>query len=462
MADRQNARIRRMIPLLLLGGTAIVAGGLFFLKGSAVDGSLIATVHRGTLVVTLTEAGVLRPAESTTYRSPLEGRELEITDLAPEGTQIKEGDLLVRFDATGLKSELQRAIQATRQAEIDLQAAEVDRQEAALTLESVIEGEGALAVEEARTVLRLAEAKTARLRDEYDNLKPLLDKGYITRDELNQSASALEEAEAAVQLARRKMDVLVQRTRPKEQQSAKLQLAHHETQVNNLRPKLDDARAYVKALTAAVNDCALYARRPGLVVYEDNFSVVPRRRIRVGDRVTPSQGLITLPDLRRMVVASSVREADVHRVRPGQRVSIRVDAFPDLRLSGVVTTVGALARSSSDRAAEDKRFDLTVDVDATTADLRPEMNARVDILVAERPDVLMVPTNAVFDHAGVPICNVLHRSSVEPRMVQLGESSDLEVEIVAGLREGDRVALTDTSHARPTASDPPQTPARTP
>jgi HlyD family secretion protein len=453
-----------MIPLLLLlGGTAIVAGSLFFLKGSAVDGSLIATVHRGTLVVTLTEAGVLRPAESITYRSPLEGRELEITNLAPEGTHIKEGDLLVRFDATGLRSELQRAIQATRQAEIDLQAAEVDRQEAALTLESVTEGEGVLAVEETRTGLRLAEAKAARLREEYTNLKPLLDKGYITRDELNQSASALEEAEAAVQLARRKMDVLVQRTQPKAQQSAKLQLAHHEAQINSLRPKLDDARAYVKALTDAITDCAVYARRPGLVVYEDNFSVVPPRKVRAGDRVTPSQGLITLPDLRRMVVASSVREADVRRVRPGQRVSIRVDAFPDLRLSGIVTTIGALAHRSPDRAVGDNRFDLTIDVDATTADLRPEMNARVDILIAERPDVLMVPTNAVFDHAGVPICNVLHRSRMEPRMVEVGESSDVDVEIVAGLREGDRVALTDTSaRARPTAPNSPQTPARTP
>jgi multidrug efflux pump subunit AcrA (membrane-fusion protein) len=71
------------------------------------------------------------------------------------------------------------------------------------------------------------------------------------------------------------------------------------------------------------------------------------------------------------------------------------------------------------------------------------MTARVDILTGERSDVLLVPVNAVFDRQGATVSHVVTRTGLETRPVQLGQSNDAEVEIVAGLREGDRVALLD-------------------
>lgn len=114
-----------------------------------------------------------------------------------------------------------------------------------------------------------------------------------------------------------------------------------------------------------------------------------------------------------------------------------------MRLTGRVTRVGTLARASADHPFDDKRFNLVVELDETNAELRPEMTARADILLGNRPGVLLVPVNAVFDCQGVTVCHVVGRSGVETRQVQLGESSDLDVEVVAGLREGDRVAITD-------------------
>jgi hypothetical protein len=76
-------------------GALLVLLALMALFRSRPDNSLLAVVRRGPLVVRLTETGVLRPAESITYRSPLNGRELEITFLAPEGTRVSEGDLLI-------------------------------------------------------------------------------------------------------------------------------------------------------------------------------------------------------------------------------------------------------------------------------------------------------------------------------------------------------------------------------
>lgn len=440
------ARLRgrpRALGLALLG--ALLLTGAAFLRSSAADGALSATVARGTLTVRLTETGTLRPAESITYRSPLGGREAEIVSLVAEGMGVSEGDLLVRLDTTDLKRELERAVQEARQAEVELQVAEVELQEGRDTVESLKEGEGALGVEEARSGLRLAEKKAERLRDEHEKLKPLMEKGFITRDELDRAAFEAEQAESDLQLARRKADVYIRRTHPQGEQRAQLQLAQKQAALENARARAREARARVRALQESIEGCGIHARRAGLVVYEEFLGANPRRKVRVGDRVTQSQGLVTIPEVKRMMVEASVNEADVHRVQPGQPATITLDAFPGLRLAGRVVRVGTLARGSADRALDEKRFDLVVEIDPTGADLRPEMTARVDILVGERGRVLLVPVNAVFEHQGVPVCHVLRPFRVETRQVDLGESNGLYAEVLAGLREGERVALTDVA-----------------
>jgi multidrug efflux pump subunit AcrA (membrane-fusion protein) len=252
--------------------------------------------------------------------------------------------------------------------------------------------------------------------------------------------------------------VLIEQTHPRDRQRAAFQLAQKEAQRENVRAKLQEAEARVTRLQEQIENCSIYTRRAGLVVYEEYLSANPRRKIRAGDRVTGSQGLVTIPEVSRMLVEASTSEADVHRVQPGQMATVRLEAFPALRLTGKVTRVGTLARSSVDRPFDEKRFDLIVELDESNAELRPEMTARADIVLGDRPGVLLVPVNAVFERQGVLVCHVLGASGIETRQVQLGESSDVDVEVVAGLREGERVSITDDLGARRPAgiSPPPQ------
>lgn len=411
--------------------------------------ALTATVRTGTLTARLTAGGVLKPAQSLTYRSPLGGRETEVTFLVAEGTRVGEGDLLVRLDTTELRRDLERANQELRQAQVDLQVAEIDLQEGKAALDSLAEGEGALGVDEARTRLQLAQRKAERLREEYGTLKPLMEKGFITREELRRTGDELEQAEEEMTLARRKADVFIERTHPRDRQRAELQLAQKEAQRVNVRARVQEAQVHVALLKEQIEDCNVYARHAGLVVYEENLAANPRRKIRAADRVTGSQGLVTIPDVNRMLAEASVSEADVHRIQIGHSAVVRLEAFPDLRLTGRVTRVGTLARSSAERPLEDKRFDLVVELDPTRAELRPEMTARVDILLGERSGVLLLPVNAVFDRQGLFVCHVVGRFGIETRQVQLGESNDLVVEVVAGLRPGERVTLTDVKTSAP-------------
>lgn len=431
-----TSRTALVVAIAVAAITAFV-----YLGRAGADDAMVATVTRGDLTARLTSSGTLQPMQSITYRSPVPGRDVEIRELAPEGSRVDAGDLLVRLDTTDLEIELARVRQEHRQAQMDLQVAEAEWDEAGAEVKSVAEGEGALTVEEARSVMQRAQKKVERLRQEYEHLKPLLDKGYITRDELARTESQLEDAEQEMTLARRRSDVVSQLSHPREQKRAALGLAQKTAQLGHTRTRVAETQLRLDTLSRLIEGCTIRARTAGLVVYEEHVSVNPRRKVRVGDRVFASQGIVTIPEVSRMLVAATVGESEVHRVRAGQTAEVKVEAFPGLTLTGTVTRVGTLASASAARPFDDKRFDLIIMLDPTDAELRPEMSIRADVIVGSRSGVLTLPVTAVFNHQGSRVVYVSRATGGEMRTVDLGESNDRVVEIIGGLKEGDRVLL---------------------
>ena len=430
------------IAFAVAGVSALGVAGLFVLWDAPAGAAGAAwTVERGDLVATLVETGTLRADRSTSYRSPLNGREAEIIHLASEGLRVGQGDLIVRLETRDLDAERRQAVDAVQEGELALQVAELELLEATAGLESAVHGEGSLTVEESRTNLGLAERRVERLRREVENLEPLLERGFITGDELERSRDELETAAADLAIARRRANVLVEQTYPVATRRAELQLAQRRAQRQAVERRLAAARRRVVEVTDLIERCTIYADGPGLVVYEEFMASSPRRKIRLGDRVTPSQGIVRVVDVSRMLVDVAVPERSIHRMRPGQTVTVQLEAFPDLRLSGRVATIGALARARLDRQLDGKRFDVTVELDPTDVELRPEMTARVDILVGDRQDVVRLPVNAVFENDGMTVVNLVSRGRVEARQVELGEQNQRFVEVVAGVAAGDRVML---------------------
>lgn len=421
-------------------GVSAIASFAYWARAGA-DESMVATVARGELTARLTSSGTLKPIQSITYRSPIPGRDVEIRDLAAEGSRVRAGDVIVRLDTTDLDLELARVRQELRQSQMDLQVAEGEWDDAGAEMKAVSEGEGALTVDEARSTLQRAQKKAERLRQEYEHLKPLLEKGYITRDELARTEDQLEEAEEELILARKRTDVLVEMSHPREQKKAALALSQKAAQLGHARTKLAETQTRVEFLERLIDGCTIKARGPGLVIYEENLSANPRRKLRIGDRVFATQGIVTIPEVNRMLVEASVSESEVHRVHAGQPAEIHVEAFPGLTLTGKVTRVGTLASASANRPFDDKRFDLVITLDPTDADLRPEMSIRADVVVGTRKDVLLVPVTAIFNSQGTRVVYLIGATGSETRVVEIGESNDRVAEIAGGLREGDRVSL---------------------
>ena len=145
---------------------------------------------------------------------------------------------------------------------MDLQVAEGEFDEAGAEVKAVTEGEGALTVEEARSTLQRAQKKTERLRQEYEHLKPLLEKGFITRDELARTEDQLEEAEEELLLARRRTDVVVQLSHPREQKRAALALAQKTAQLGHARTRVAETQLRLDTLERLIEGCTIRARGP--------------------------------------------------------------------------------------------------------------------------------------------------------------------------------------------------------
>ncbi len=132
--------------------------------------------------------------------------------------------------------------------------------------------------------------------------------------------------------------------------------------------------------------------------------VVTALNIEAGENVitgtmnNPGTVILTLADLSAMEVVADVDETDVVRVATGQRTRVTVDAFPDTTIEGIVTRVGQSGRGTggdSGVAQEATNFEVAVLLADPPADLRPGMNADVEILTGSREDALAVPLQAL-------------------------------------------------------------------
>ena len=441
-----------------------------------------AQVREGPFRVNIVESGTLQALRSVTYASTIQSNQAKIVAMAPEGKLVEKGDLLMLFDSAPFQEEIRRNQALLSQAEADLQKARQDlklqvlknqeelataRQKvarSALELRDVQEGKGKLKEEEAAAAVAHAERELKKAQTNLEDLRPLLEEGFITNIELERAEQQAEKAAEDLSLAQRRREALIDFGRPLELSQAESEEQMAKEGLRQFRSaavsRLEQKRAAITSAESRIQEAAsklaevreqlarteVRADVAGIVVYRDVFFGSERRKPQVGDQVWANQPLLILPDVSRMIVETRVRETDVHKVVADQQVRVGVEAFPGLELTGRVTLVGTLAEEEHDRRSS-KFFRVTVEVAQTDPRLRPGMTARVEILVEERPKALYVPLDAVFEREGRDVCYLVSRGGIEPRDVTLGPSNQDFVVIEKGLREGQRVSLVDPTSA---------------
>lgn len=414
-----NKKTLVVAGLVALGA---VSGGGWWWAHRNDDGGVsqdaIVKVARGALEVVVAETGRIEPLMKSDIKSKVAGQVLAVR--VKEGQAVKKGDVLLELDPTDFKRQMAQA-----EADRAVVAAEVAQLVAGARREDLAEG---------RAVLAQARARAKRAAEERARAQKALAAGSLTPREWEMAQAEAAESEASVRAAESKLARLRAGARPEELAQARARLRKADVAYQAAKDQL----AYT----------VLRAPFDGTVIH---------RGIEIGEMVTPGvsetgdrKPLLTVADLSRLVVESEINQIDVGKLDLGLGVAIRVDTLPDVEFKGKVHKIAPAAVAGKERDVQ--LFPIQTLIDPVgTQKLRPGMSADLDIFVQKRPNVLLLPVQAVTRERGrngfvtFVSKNADGRWRKEKRAITLGASSDQQVEVASGLAEGDQVQVDPAS-----------------
>jgi len=160
---------------------------------------------------------------------------------------------------------------------------------------------------------------------------------------------------------------------------------------------------------------------------------IVERNISLHSTVEPNKTLFRIADLSRVIVEGDAFESDISRVKLGQDARIRLDAYPEKVFTGKVTFV------ASQLDPQKRTLGLWVSVDNGEGLLKPELFAKVALIVEHSREVLTVPIEAIIDDGVEKFVFVKNGNRFVRQDVATGVSNDRYVEITDGLYPGDKV-----------------------
>ena len=206
------------------------------------------------------------------------------------------------------------------------------------------------------------------------------------------------------------------------------------------------AEEQLQNLDRQIANAVMLAPAPGLVVYGRFDWDEP---VHEGMEIRERQEIIILPDVATMLAEIKVHEAQIDKVAPGQLATVRIDAFPDRSFSGKVLRVSTLP-DPGPRSQDVKvyRAAVQIDFDNSNGQLRPGMNANVEIAVGQVEGVLSVPLTAVKRRGDAYFVWKAEPGGPIAVRVGLGVSNLTHVEILSGLQLEDEVWLVQPEGAQ--------------
>jgi HlyD family secretion protein len=327
-----------------------VAGGGWWLLGredaAAKPAWRLAKVDRGTIASTVTASGTLRALVTVDVGTQVSGQIKQL--FGDFNTEVRAGQPIARLDPATFEAKVNEA-----DADLATARANVTMQRARL--------------ENARAEWRRAKSALEQAKLDLERKKALLATRAVAQSAYDNAVASVEQAEAAI---------------------------------NGLAARESEQKAQIEVAEAQVLQKAAVLQRARIdldntVIRSPVDGVIIGRNVDIGQTVAASLQspvlFVIAQNLRQMQVEVSVDEADIGRIREGQRASFTVDSFPGATFPGAVRQVRKQPREVSNVIT------YTVVVSAENADLRllPGMTANVTFDITRRDDVVRVPNAAL-------------------------------------------------------------------
>lgn len=457
MGQSETSRSRRtglshrvillVVPLLIV--VPAVAWSVFGGLGgpASEDGPLMHVVGREDFVHEITERGNVESASNIEVRCEVQSQGsagTRILQIVPEGTYVKKGDVICRLDASSFESEKMKQETVFHTAEAALIQAENDFDTAKIAKDEYDKGQFVLDEQLIASEIILADENLRKAKSYVEYSEKLRKKGFISGIQLEADKFAHSKAQKDLEAAKTKRDVLHDYTRRKMLGDLESNIRSFEAKLQAQKATRELEKKKLDLILTQIEKCAVIAPEDGQVVYASNASSRGGGNeviIEEGAQVRERQVIVRLPDPKRMQVKAMVNESKIALVAPGQPASIRLDAFPDAQLTGVVEKVSEYPAQSSFWAANIKEYETVIRILDSSIALRPGYTAEVRVRVAQQANVVVVPIQSILEHAQTYYCVVRGASGLELRPVNVGHTNDKVAVIESGIDEGEAVVF---------------------
>ena len=389
-------------------------------SGSTVDKNMWMQAERGNFAVEIIESGEIRAINSVSVSAPRDwSLNLQIVDMATEGSVVKKGDFLVQFDTSDLEEDLKSSRDNLAKIMADLKRLETEHSVQMSGLKSNLQ-------------MAIYSKEAAELRVE---LLKYESKNRQEDAKLNLEKELINFEEAHVKIKNQEIINAVEH-----QKKALL---------------VEQYRNVVKDIEERIKNQTLYAPIGGMVVYNEiggwGSSL---HKVAIGDEPRPGRPIISIPDLTEMEMVAKVNEIDITDVTIGQKSFIRLDAFEKDIFHGVVTGIAQFVEKQKEtwrwrrdpQAAEGAMvnvatFDVTIRIDETDLKLKPGMTAQGRIILEEIADVVYVPIGSVFETIDGTTVVFKKQNFPKPTVVAAGKRNDRFMIINKGVNESDIISV---------------------
>jgi len=332
------------------------------------------------------------------------GGQMTITKLAPSGTRVQPGDVIVEFDPQDQERAVTEQENQYRDLEEQIKKLLADQQADKAADDTGME-RARNAVESARLELRKNEV--------------------ISKIDAEKNQQTYEESQARLKQLQQTYDL--SRT------AAQAALRITEIQRDRSQKAMLHARENVEKMK-------IRSEMAGMVVLNTNFNfrtgVVAD--VQEGDQVNGGSIIMRVVDPDKMEVRARVNQADAAYLREGQPVKVRLDAYPDLVFTGRLERFSPLATTSG-LSSKVRYFSALFTIQGNDPKLLPDLSAAVDVELESIPNSLVLPRDAVFTENNQTYVRLRKGLGWENRAVKTGSFSDYEIVVLSGLQPGDVV-----------------------
>lgn len=434
-------------------------------------------------VVTIA-GGELEARNKIEVRSPLDNP-ANIVQIVNEGINVKKGDLLLQLNVEEIENRLKEeelrlipaeaelvAAQSAYDIQINENASMIRRAElkvtlAELSLRQWVDGDVAKKRQELELGMSKAELELERLAQRYLRSQQLFDEGFVSRDERDRDEVAYIEAISGFNTARLAREVYEKFEFVKDEKTKQSDLGeaiaelervslNNIAELKNKGSRLEQQRTQVGVLRNRIDElkadfaaARILAPADGLVVYATSLDRGGWRGgnegpLQIGQQVFSNQLLMILPDTSEMVAAVRVNEALAGRVRPGQQVSVRVDAAGGAVFSGTVESIGVMAETGGWRDPNLREYTVRIGLQPIDGvALKPAMRCEGRITLDVVNDAISIPVQGVFNEGPVQFVYTQDGGRWVKTPVRVGRRSDTQAELRAGISAGTIVLLRD-------------------